>query len=384
MKSTKIEPASTRPFEYLPTLPSGMVDSHRFLALKQPIDLVAALPLLLGEELNGYLIVVFVERDDNRIFGIARLALPTSESEERECVESVRFMAEAHAHFNSTPMAIVAFSNRGSGTEYESNLLAILNDLRDFHDDQTRTAAFIVSADSTSAIDLFDPDRVAISLEEPRAQLRRDLEQKREAEEKLVSDLCQQLNGGPKAKSSALAKHLESLRQKSRTSTKYRRGVEDGLFTWLTADPEPSLLELGQSTEFERLDEPQAITWATWVAGVSDRRVREPLLKRLHSASQAVSGSQRSEFLQRAQRQLVALIKAAPTQETAALSSILALLAWQNGDRSHARAAVRFGCEQDPDNVLLQLVAGATASGLPQSTWAEIMGDYSLTQLRSG
>ncbi|MFZ1362112.1 MAG: DUF4192 family protein [Candidatus Nanopelagicales bacterium] len=132
------------------------------------------------------------------------------------------------------------------------------------------------------------------------------------------------------------------------------------------------------------MSECEAIDLAIWVVQASDRRVREPILKRLHVEVNKLPTSERPDFFEKVKGRISRVIRVSPTKETVALTSMLALVAWQGDDPVMAQAAVAFGHEQDPDNVLLQLVYGALVSGLPKSAWAEVMDEYTLTQLRAG
>lgn len=204
-----------------------------------------------------------------------------------------------------------------------------------------------------------------------------------------LAQLYEHLLGDDALVAPSLTHHIALARSKRRTSAQYRRCVEDGLFQWLTLEfnikpRKDDRFDEDLLSDRELIDECEAIDIAIWIVGASDRRVREPILKRLHVAANKLSISERSDFLKRAIGRLSRLIRVSPTKETVALNSMLALLAWQGDDQIMAQAAIAVGRTQDPDNVLLQLVAGAIWAGLPQSAWAAVMDEYTLTQLRSG
>ncbi len=183
-------------------------------------------------------------------------------------------------------------------------------------------------------------------------------------------EVAQELAGTAEVKSEELADHLTVLAAKKRTSATYRRNVEDTLVEYLLASEAPADLEPIQA--------------AQWIAGVNDRRMREPILKRIHNHVQPLAEAERVNALESARLRLVALIQAAPSRNTAALCSMLALFSWQAGEICCAKAEAHFGLTQNPDNVLLLLVEGAASVGLPTSDWHEVMDTYSLTKLRAG
>lgn len=116
-----------------------------------------------------------------------------------------------------------------------------------------------------------------------------------------------------------------------------------------------------------------------WTLALADSRVREPVLRRL-----LLEGSvgQRQERMSRSREWLTALVRLLDGPECAPVAATVAALAWQQGDGAVARIAAERALSADADNRLAALISTACSSGLPPSTWTDVLCQFTLAELR--
>lgn len=190
--------------------------------------------------------------------------------------------------------------------------------------------------------------------------------------------------GGP---ATPLAQHVESFIASqtagwSRSvvrNARVRRLLEDEILDYLLLSSDR--VTLGQGAADSEL--PCAATLAGWAVGLSDSRVREPVLWRL---AQGCSGAVSREFENEHSllMAMCALVRNVPGKYAAPMASCVAAYSWQLGNGAMARIAADHGLAADPDNVLCRLVAEAVKSGVHPDVWLEMLASMSLRELRSG
>lgn len=360
---------------------------RQIVSLHKPLDLLASLPYLLGGDLAGQLAVIYCDRANRRLSHAVTCPVPNLDADLEIAAKELEGVLKPSQfpHWEEPaneqpldgpppqeepgafPIAVVVFGSE-TATPVAGEFVEKLTELaRAARDSLEVFSAWLVSADRVIATDLLDPDRQQFVIAEETAEFRTELEECLEVEAERVNEFLALLNESPDD-SELIETMIDLSRKQRRTSAKFRRQVENELYEWLTGDSDSQ--------------QPRAL--AQWLVGVEDRRIREPMLKRIHAQSVRYTDGERIYFFDQVAARLVQLISQTPPEQSAAMTSILALIAWQNSDRPLVRAAVQFGRRQDPMNALLRLVEGAAVSGLPSSAWTEIMSNYSLTELRAG
>ncbi len=120
---------------------------------------------------------------------------------------------------------------------------------------------------------------------------------------------------------------------------------------------------------------------ARWALALSDSRVREPVLRRLLEGPAVPTGIRPD--LHNSRSWLIALVRMLPGPDCAPVAATLSALAWQHGDGASARIAAERALEADPANKLATLMFTACGSGLPPSSWRDILMSFTLDELRS-
>lgn len=347
------------------------------ISIKRPIDLVGALPDMLQQDLAGHFVVAYGCTETSMFNSTVASKHPETAEQQRIMLAELEEITMMQWLADSVALALVAyvpdlekFDERFLVRAYELLDAPALFDMK--------PALWVVSDDGARAFDFHDPNKQLIDVREESAQIRAALAQRSDDDERKVQNFLTALDTPADSRSQEIADLLRILASGRRTAVKYRREVEDSLCDWLTA---PAAAAKRGEVDDEL---PDTCSMASWLAGLRDRRIREPFLKRIQSATAKADAEQSSILLAQFEAKLMLLVAAAPQNQSASATSALALIAWLNSNQALARAAIEFGQRQDPDNVLLRLVAGAVRSGLPKKAWAEIMGEYSLTELRSG
>lgn len=162
----------------------------------------------------------------------------------------------------------------------------------------------------------------------------------------------------------AVARRRTSPRSDRLASSAWRRSQEDAIVA--AADQPCSLDEVRRRG-------------AEWAVALADSRVREPVLRRLLLAGPR---HERAARMARARDWLTALVGMLDGPAAAPVAATLAAVSWQGGDGAFARIAAERALAADADNRLAILIATACASGLPPSTWTDVLGEFSLDELR--
>lgn len=347
------------------------------ISIKRPIDLVGALPDMLRQDLSGHFVVAFGCTETSMFKSTVTSKHPETSEQQRIMLAELEEIATAQWLADSVALALVAYVPDIEKFD-EGFLLRAYELLEAPALFDMKPALWIVSDDGAKAFDFHDPNKRLVDVRDESAQIRAALAKRSDDDERKVKNFLTALDSPADNRSQEIADLLRILASRRRTAAKYRREVEDSLCDWLVepvAETAPGAVDS---------DLPGASTIAAWLLGLRDRRIREPILKRIQSATAKADPEQSSILLARFEAKLTLLVAVAPQNQSVSATSALALTAWLNSNTPLARAAIEFGQRQDPDNVLLRLVSGAVRSGLPKKAWAEIMGEYSLTELRSG
>ena len=148
-------------------------------------------------------------------------------------------------------------------------------------------------------------------------------------------------------------------------SWRVRRKIENHLFAYVT------------SAVVDRLELDE---YATWLLGLWDRRVREPLLWRL--ATYLAHGETPTEDAHRAMDRLCFLVRNAPPTLISPIASVAAAFAWQIGNGALSTTIAEHGLNDNPNNVLCGLVWQAVCQGVHPNEWTTPLCAMTLRQLR--
>lgn len=165
----------------------------------------------------------------------------------------------------------------------------------------------------------------------------------------------------------ALERKAGGLCGSPRSQRTWRRGEEDHLVTILS--------RRGVDTELVCQLAPR------WAAALADARIREPVMFRLLTGPH--DETQR-KVVASAREWLCAATVRCPDEALPSVAATLAAVSWQQGDGAFARIAAERALRADPTNSLGQLIAAAAVSGLPPSTWLNVLRAFSLEGLRRG
>lgn len=155
-----------------------------------------------------------------------------------------------------------------------------------------------------------------------------------------------------------------------------RRSIEDDIVGYIERFGSQSA-----TPDFAPAALPRVATLASWVVALSDSRVREPVLWRLAESTRVGDGSGQSR---RMLDVMCLLLRSTPRRDAASLASCVAAFAWQCGNGAVADIAANHGLAADPQNVLCRLVSEAVGAGVHPSVWVEMLRAMTLDELRSG
>ena len=165
----------------------------------------------------------------------------------------------------------------------------------------------------------------------------------------------------------ALDRKAAGLRGSPRAQRHWRRTEEDHL-----------VASLGDARVDPELAGARAPRWA---AALADARIREPVMFRLLTGAHT---EEQRRAVALAREWLSAATTRCPDVAVAPVAATLAAVSWQQGDGAFARIAAERALEADPTNSLGQLIAAASVSGLPPSTWLNVLRAFGLEGLRRG
>lgn len=165
----------------------------------------------------------------------------------------------------------------------------------------------------------------------------------------------------------ALTRKAEGLRGSAKAQSRWRRAEEDHIVSSLSNPTVDGEVAWGLAPR--------------WAAALADARIREPVMFRLLAGSR--DDAQR-RVVATAREWLCAATVRCPEEAVPSMASTLAAISWQQGDGAFARIAAERALRADPTNSLGQLIAAASVSGLPPSTWLNVLRAFSLDGLRRG
>lgn len=336
------------------------------IRLKSPVDVAASIPYLLGFVPNDSTVLLFIDRERSTVVFVCRLDYPLPA--EAGGLEPFSKLCQRAATEGATSVAIIMYPAVGDTNfgRFSANLVAVAEDAGlevvawgavswgtwiDL-DDPTRTPVEIAKASSAVASEWvgqrrsFLPDRKSLEacVSGPETPLALDVR-------RLVDQ--------------NLARPVANL-----NSANGRRHIEQSILDYLT-DPRANV------------PEPEPVVLATWIAGLLDSRVREPVLWRL--AKPYFKGADPdTATIRRAVDRLAFICRNCPHEAAAPVASTLAAAAWQSGNGALALIAADYSLKCDPNNTLADVVQEALGRGVPPRIWISILGSMSMSDMRKG
>lgn len=165
----------------------------------------------------------------------------------------------------------------------------------------------------------------------------------------------------------AMSRKEKALQGSAHAQRTWRRGEEDHLVSALS----------GAQVDVERA----RCLAPRWAAALADARIREPVMFRLLTGPPS---EQHRHTVATARQWLSAAAVVCPDTALAPIAATLAAVSWQQGDGAFARIAAERALRADPQNSLGSLIASAAVSGLPPSTWLNVLRAFGLEGLRRG
>lgn len=371
------------------------------LRITTPISLVAALPLVLGGHKSKGITVAFGSQVSSEITFAATVQLPFDDASWLAVQNGLADITKSEAAVRSVPLLAVAYMEEANYFD-EARFRCFWLKLQQLVKPPIPATAWVVSVDGKSAHEISDPAYVDISLQDETAKVQSALEFNAVVAGDRIHQLSTLFETGDPLLQLEVDRNCQVIQDRQKTSQAYRRHIEDTLFGFLVADncdqrwfifderyrqpvTLPACTNCAKGHQCQDLpDDCEVLVLASWLVGMGDRRIREPVLKRIHLATAKLAEEDRVATLGQVENRLVQLIKSASQHYTVAATSMLALVAWQSGNTDLAKASISYGNPGESRNVLLQLVSAAVSSGLPRSSWSEIIEQYSLTKLRKG
>lgn len=165
----------------------------------------------------------------------------------------------------------------------------------------------------------------------------------------------------------ALDRKDKALSGPARAQLRWRRAEEDHLVSSLMR----SDLDAGEALHFA----------PRWAAALADAQIREPVMFRLLVHPRGAAARHTAAL---ARDWLAAVTVRCPEVAVPPVAATLAAVSWQQGDGAFARIAAERALRADPGNSLGRLIAAAAVSGLPPSTWLNVLRAFGLEGLRRG
>lgn len=358
---------STQPFE--------PVD----LVLRGQAQVAASVPYLLGFQPTESIVAVFASARGRHVL-TARLDLPEPVIEPAALFDALMSAcAQAEQHGAKHASFILYPPESSVGPE----LPAVVTALRAAVGESALSLEGISTVHRGSVRDELDPNRQVSVLRDATLATEAQWVARGASFESSRLDLEARI-GGPEtdlahAVASFIAARPVGWTRELVKNARVRRALEDQIVEHLfvTADS-AALGERLETPEF-----PDAATLAAWAVGLTDSRVREPVLWRL--AEGYPEAEHRAFEVQHSMLMtMCALVRNVPPDNAAPFASCVAAYSWQLGNGALARIAADHGLAAHPDNVLCRLVSEAVGSGVHPQVWLEMLGSMSLKELRAG
>lgn len=157
-----------------------------------------------------------------------------------------------------------------------------------------------------------------------------------------------------------------------------RRRIEDAMFKFLT-ERTPARMQTPPESA------PHVPILTGWMLALADRRVREPLLRRMAMATgKGASEHPIDVWRDGAIQRMSWMARNSPLELGAPVAASLAAFSWQIGNGALAMIAAQHALNCDPSNVLAGLIQEAVSRGVHPDIWVGMLESLTLSELRSG
>lgn len=323
-----------------------------------PASIVAALPHLLGFVPRDSLVVVWISA--GRIALTQRIDLPDPPSDAGAIAEH---LVRTGAHADATEVVTIVVASPGTGRQVHAELVGALGDVAQvaglhvldaLHLEGERFWSYLCAGECCPVqgrlVEAGEHERIARAFGSSAPV---------EGRESLEEAWMRDLSGAARVERLIIDLEAEddaALREPCIEQLEaWRDSRIDAIDSWLVGS--------------DALDDTQ---WAHLLIGLCDVRVRDTIVWQL---------AQR-ELLTAEIAQLGEGLTRAPDGYVAPIATLLAVCCWQAGDGARAMIAIERALDDDAGYGLARLAEQAVSSGLPPSSWRQMMRDMSRDECR--
>ncbi|MEI6620703.1 MAG: DUF4192 domain-containing protein [Actinomycetes bacterium] len=348
------------------------------IRLGSPIDVVASAPYLLGFAPANSVVLVFFQQHSNLLVVTGRVDFPAVPADEGAVFAQCRQVFASAQGAGATAVHTIVYPPPGAGQDRARTLGRRLCAMADAADIAVFSSGVVMG---NRWYDASEPDCPGVQFDPTTTTVAAGFVSRgvsylpdREALRDLVVGPQTELAG--EARAALMGREpLPGLPNATRSAD--RRAIEDAIISHLLA---PNAAD-GKSCA-EPMD-PR--TLACWAIALADRRIREPVLRRMASCIEQNSAERLDEhWQQRALDRLCWLVRNTPDEVAAPISATLAAVSWQAGNGALALIAADHALMCDSTNNLADLVETAVGRGVPPSVWISLLTSMTLAELRSG
>lgn len=358
------------------------------LVIRNQIELVAALPYLMGFEPKDSVVLVML-RESNSPMMQARIDFPHAEEDYGAVASSVLHACQRGQAEGGTRALLVIYPQAANGriytwTKLASALGAILFDVCGVP--VTSIGAVIDS----KYFDHDDPNLQGVPISDYSDRIASHFIGMGETFSADIGELTEEIDGPDTPMSELVWDVLRERRFQypdSFETAKGRRAIENEIFRYLSADPFPAGASGPQRADLK----PTPEVLAMWILALHDSRVREPILRRIATYTGAkgdapVSRAGAAEPIAASLilSRMVWVARNAPVELGSAPAATASAIAWHMGNGVMARLAAERALDCDPANVLAGLVLQGCMAGMHPRFWHEQLTALSLKSLREG
>lgn len=349
------------------------------LVLRDPIQLATSIPYLLGFSPDDSIVLTFADETGRHVL-TARNDLPKPAEPPGRFVVGLEAICENGMLEGATSVAAVIYPSHGTS---HVSLIRIVSGLAVVVPQMGLELLSVSSVREGMWRDELEPAEPAVNLAEAGVATAAEWVARGVAYQGSRAQLSDRIRGPETGLATRVREFIEDQpeawdREITR-NRELRRKIEDDIVSYIERFGSQSRVDPSMAPA----SMPNAQTLATWVVGLADSRVREPVLWRLADRSAGLSDLDDARFYQMLDS-MSSLLRNTPEEDAAPLASCVAAFSWQLGNGAIADVAATYGLEVDPRNVLCQLVSDAVQHGVHPKMWVEMLQAMTLNELRSG
>ncbi len=349
------------------------------LVLRNPIQLVASIPYLLGFVPESSVVLTFVDGAGAHLMTV-RSDLPVDVELSRNFAYGILEVCGHAISEGASSFAAVIYPADGFG---RADVRSVISDLADMLAESPLAILSVHSVRDGICRDELFPELEPTLLAESGVAAKAEWVGRGATYQESRDDLATWIRGADSVFTEQVGAFIEAQsRYWERTLTRNkstRRAIEDDIVTYI----EGLGSQLSAAPELSPQSPPSVRILASWLVALADSRVREPVLWRL-AAPEHRPGRGHAAHSHRMLDTMCLMLRNAPDRDSAPLASCVGAFSWQLGNGAMAEIAANYGLAADPGNVLCRLVREAVQTAVHPKVWVEMLQGMTLNELRAG